>query len=35
MKTMITIVILAFSLLFLGNYCESRKDPYEQVMKQK
>ena len=32
MKTMIGIVILAITLVFLGSYFESNKDPYEEGM---
>jgi hypothetical protein len=32
MKTMIGIVILVITLVFLGSYFESNKDPYEEGM---
>jgi hypothetical protein len=30
MKTLLLIMLLAFGLLFLAQYCEQSKDPYEE-----
>ena len=29
MKSMLLLILLACGLIFLGLYCESKKDPYE------
>lgn len=29
MKTMLSFILLMIGLVFLGGYCESKKDPYE------
>lgn len=29
MKTMLFFILLMIGLIFLGGYCESKKDPYE------
>lgn len=30
MKGMISLILIAASLLFIAGYCESKKDPYEE-----
>jgi hypothetical protein len=32
MKTLLSIILVAFGLLFLAMYCERSKDPYEEGM---
>jgi hypothetical protein len=32
MKTLLGITLLAFTLIIIGGYCESQKDPYEEGM---